>query len=142
MSRCFCLFSGRDGASAYQWQRIKHYDLWRRKGKAVRRQYGKKKMADDRRRISADGRSGCRLGDDRICRPCHSPRDTAFVGTDHRHLLPLSALTGAGFLILADLFSRTVIEPVELPIGIMTALAGAPVFALILLRQHHGGKRL
>ncbi|WP_146738206.1 iron chelate uptake ABC transporter family permease subunit, partial [Bacillus tropicus] len=34
-------------------------------------------------------------------------------GTDHRHLLPLSALTGAGFLILADLFSRTVIEPVE-----------------------------
>ena len=64
------------------------------------------------------------------------------MGTDHRHLLPLSALTGAGFLILADLFSRTVIEPVELPIGIMTALAGAPVFALILLRQHHGGKRL
>ncbi|WP_441394232.1 FecCD family ABC transporter permease [Bacillus velezensis] len=63
-------------------------------------------------------------------------------GTDHRHLLPLSALTGAGFLILADLFSRTVIEPGELPIGIMTALAGAPVFALILLRQHHGGKRL
>ncbi|MCI3195851.1 iron ABC transporter permease [Bacillus sp. HU-1818] len=61
-------------------------------------------------------------------------------GTDHRHLLPLSALIGAGFLVLADVVSRTLIEPVELPIGIMTALAGAPVFALILLRQHRGGK--
>ena len=40
----FLPFSGRDGASAYQWQRIKHYDLWRRKGKAVRRQYGKRKL--------------------------------------------------------------------------------------------------
>ncbi|MCY9163694.1 FecCD family ABC transporter permease [Bacillus atrophaeus] len=61
-------------------------------------------------------------------------------GTDHRHLLPLSALIGAGFLVLADVVSRTLIEPVELPIGIMTALAGAPVFALILLHQHRGGK--
>ncbi|MCY7917499.1 FecCD family ABC transporter permease [Bacillus vallismortis] len=63
-------------------------------------------------------------------------------GTDHRHLLPLSALLGAGFLVLADLLSRTIIEPVELPIGIITSLAGAPVFALILIRQHRGGKSL
>ncbi|WMW44050.1 MULTISPECIES: iron ABC transporter permease [Bacillus] len=63
-------------------------------------------------------------------------------GTDHRHLLPLSALLGAGFLVLADLLSRTIIEPIELPIGIITSLAGAPVFALILIRQHRGGRNL
>ncbi|MDK2599990.1 iron ABC transporter permease [Bacillus stercoris] len=63
-------------------------------------------------------------------------------GTDHRHLLPLSALFGAGFLVLADLLSRTIIEPIELPIGIITSLAGAPVFALILIRQHRGRKSL
>lgn len=63
-------------------------------------------------------------------------------GTDHRHLLPLSALLGAGFLVLADLLSRTIIEPIELPIGIITSLAGAPVFALILIRQHRGGRSL
>lgn len=63
-------------------------------------------------------------------------------GTDHRHLLPLSALLGAGFLVLADLLSRTIIEPIELPIGIITSLAGAPVFALILIRQHRRGRSL
>ncbi|WP_338781557.1 iron ABC transporter permease [Metabacillus sp. FJAT-52054] len=53
-------------------------------------------------------------------------------GSDHRHLLPLSMIFGAGFLILTDLLARTVISPVELPIGIITAIAGAPVFAAIL----------
>jgi iron complex transport system permease protein len=56
-------------------------------------------------------------------------------GPDHRHLLPLSILIGAGFLILADLVSRTIIAPSELPIGVITALIGAPVFALILMRN-------
>jgi iron complex transport system permease protein len=56
-------------------------------------------------------------------------------GPDHRHLLPLSIITGSGFLILADLISRTVISPTELPIGVITALIGAPVFALILLQR-------
>ncbi|WHY02965.1 iron ABC transporter permease [Neobacillus sp. DY30] len=56
-------------------------------------------------------------------------------GPDHRHLLPLSILTGSGFLILADLVSRTIISPTELPIGVITALIGAPVFALILLQR-------
>jgi iron complex transport system permease protein len=56
-------------------------------------------------------------------------------GPDHRHLLPLSILTGSGFLILADLISRTIISPTELPIGVITALIGAPVFALILLQR-------
>ena len=56
-------------------------------------------------------------------------------GPDHKHLLPLSMLTGSGFLILADLVARTIISPLELPIGVITAIIGAPVFALILLRS-------
>lgn len=56
-------------------------------------------------------------------------------GPDHRQLLPLSIITGSGFLILADLISRTIISPTELPIGVITALIGAPVFALILLQR-------
>lgn len=57
-------------------------------------------------------------------------------GPDHRDLLPLSLLFGAGFLILADLVARTIISPTELPIGVITAFIGAPIFALILIRQH------
>ncbi|MCQ6279206.1 iron ABC transporter permease [Bacillus sp. EB600] len=56
-------------------------------------------------------------------------------GPDHKHLLPLSILTGSGFLIIADLISRTIISPTELPIGVITALIGAPVFAIILLQR-------
>ncbi|RSK25794.1 iron ABC transporter permease [Bacillus sp. HMF5848] len=56
-------------------------------------------------------------------------------GPDHRHLLPLSILTGSGFLILADLLARTIIAPTELPIGVITSLIGAPVFAIILLKR-------
>ncbi|MBT2681292.1 iron ABC transporter permease [Bacillus sp. ISL-35] len=56
-------------------------------------------------------------------------------GPDHRHLLPLSVLIGGGFLILADLISRTIIAPSELPIGVITALIGAPVFAFILMKN-------
>lgn len=57
------------------------------------------------------------------------------AGPDHRHLLPLSMISGAGFLILADLAARTVISPTELPIGVITSLIGAPVFAFILLHK-------
>jgi iron complex transport system permease protein len=56
-------------------------------------------------------------------------------GPDHRHLLPLSMMIGGGFLILADLVSRTIISPSELPIGVITALIGAPMFAVILIRR-------
>ncbi|WP_431803788.1 FecCD family ABC transporter permease [Halobacillus andaensis] len=56
-------------------------------------------------------------------------------GVDHRHLLPLSLINGATFLILADLISRTIIAPVELPIGVITSLIGAPIFAGILYHQ-------
>ncbi|MBU8907181.1 FecCD family ABC transporter permease [Desertibacillus haloalkaliphilus] len=56
-------------------------------------------------------------------------------GSDHRHLLPLSMLVGGGFLILTDLAARTILSPTELPIGVITALIGGPVFAMILVRQ-------
>lgn len=61
------------------------------------------------------------------------------IGPNHRHLLPASILVGASFLVLADLFARTIISPAELPIGVITALIGAPVFALILVRQNLKG---
>lgn len=57
------------------------------------------------------------------------------VGPDNRTLLPGSALLGAVTLILADLLARTVISPAELPIGILTAAAGAPFFLWLLVRD-------
>jgi iron complex transport system permease protein len=56
------------------------------------------------------------------------------AGPDYRRLLPLSALGGAAFLILADLVARTVLSPQELPVGVVTALAGAPFFVFLLRR--------
>lgn len=57
------------------------------------------------------------------------------VGPGHRALLPLSALVGAVFLVWADTLARTVFEPRELPVGIVTAIVGAPVFAALLVRR-------
>lgn len=57
------------------------------------------------------------------------------IGPDHRYLLPASALLGAILLLLADAVARQVVAPAELPIGIVTALAGAPFFLWILLRK-------
>jgi iron complex transport system permease protein len=57
------------------------------------------------------------------------------VGPDHRLLLPASALAGASLLLLADLVARLVMAPAELPIGIVTALIGAPFFLYLLLRR-------
>jgi iron complex transport system permease protein len=58
-----------------------------------------------------------------------------FAGSRHRVLLPLSALVGAVYLIWADTAARTILAPRELPVGIVTALVGAPVFALLLARR-------
>jgi iron complex transport system permease protein len=57
------------------------------------------------------------------------------AGTRHRTLLPLSALAGALFLVWADTIARTVFDPLEIPVGIITALIGAPVFALLLWQK-------
>lgn len=57
------------------------------------------------------------------------------TGPDHRILIPASALLGATLLPLADLVARTVAAPVELPIGLVTALLGAPFFLVLLVRD-------
>lgn len=57
------------------------------------------------------------------------------IGPDNRYLLPASALLGASMLLLADAVSRTIVAPAELPIGIVTAVVGAPFFLWILLRR-------
>ncbi|MEZ5191063.1 MAG: iron chelate uptake ABC transporter family permease subunit [Schumannella sp.] len=57
------------------------------------------------------------------------------AGPAHRVLLPLSALVGAILLVWADTAARTLFDPRELPVGIVTALVGAPVFALLLARR-------
>jgi iron complex transport system permease protein len=56
-------------------------------------------------------------------------------GSDHRHLLPLSFFNGATLLIICDLVARTIIVPRELPIGVITAFIGAPVFSFIFYKQ-------
>lgn len=56
------------------------------------------------------------------------------VGNQHHRLLPVSALTGAIFLIVADVISRTLLPGQVLPIGVITALVGAPAFSIILIR--------
>lgn len=57
------------------------------------------------------------------------------LGPNHQRLIPYSALLGAALLLLADLLSRLVISPAELPVGIVTALVGAPFFIFLLLQQ-------
>lgn len=56
------------------------------------------------------------------------------VGTAHRRLLPVAALLGAIFLVWADVFARTALSPQELPLGVVTALAGAPLLFLLVRR--------
>ena len=56
-------------------------------------------------------------------------------GTDYRLLIPTSALGGAILIVLADTLARTVVAPTELPVGAMTALAGAPVFIYLMRRR-------
>lgn len=61
------------------------------------------------------------------------------AGPTHRTLLPASALCGASLVVLADAAARTVAQPVELPLGVITALIGAPMFLWLLWRE--GGRR-
>lgn len=62
-----------------------------------------------------------------------------FVGADHRRVLPVSALLGASYLIWVDLAARTLERPAELPIGIFTALLGAPFFLWLMKRRDRQG---
>ncbi len=62
------------------------------------------------------------------------------VGPDHRLLIPASALGGAIFLILADALARTIMPPLEIPVGALTALLGAPYFVYLLRTRQNAGE--
>lgn len=61
------------------------------------------------------------------------------VGPNHKYLLPLCACAGAVLLMLADVVARTVLAPTELPVGLVTALLGAPLFISLLRKRHQYG---
>jgi iron complex transport system permease protein len=57
------------------------------------------------------------------------------VGADHRAVLPASTFLGAAFLVICDIIARTAIAPMELPVGVITALIGGPFFLWLLVRR-------
>ena len=57
------------------------------------------------------------------------------VGADHRVVLPASALFGAAFLVMCDLLGRTLMPPIEVPVGVITALIGGPFFLWLLMKR-------
>ena len=61
------------------------------------------------------------------------------VGPNHRRLLPASLFSGAVFLLLADLTARTLLSPIELPIGVVTSIVGAAAFVVIFYRTRKAG---
>jgi iron complex transport system permease protein len=63
----------------------------------------------------------------------------SLVGPDHRRLIPAAALAGGWFLALCDALARTVIAPVEMPVGVITALLGGPFFLFLLRRRRQHG---
>lgn len=65
-----------------------------------------------------------------------------FVGPDHRYLIPASALAGAIFMVLCDIAARRIMPPLELPVGVITAMIGGPFFILLLKRARKSGYRL
>ena len=60
-------------------------------------------------------------------------------GSDHRFVLPASLLAGGAFLVLADTAARTALAPNELPVGVVTAIVGVPLFVVLLVRDSGGG---
>ncbi len=60
------------------------------------------------------------------------------IGPRHRLLLPAAALLGAAFLVLADLLARSLLPPIEIPVGILTAFVGGPFFLWLLRRERRG----
>ena len=61
-------------------------------------------------------------------------------GSDHRFLLPASLVAGAAFLVAADTAARVVAQPAELPVGVVTALVGVPLFVVLLVRERGDGE--
>ena len=61
-------------------------------------------------------------------------------GSAHRYIIPMSAVVGGAFMVLADIAARTVTAPVELPVGAVTAIIGAPFFAYIYFNKRKESK--
>jgi iron complex transport system permease protein len=59
------------------------------------------------------------------------------IGADHRHLLPFAALSGGLLLLVADAVGRTVIAPAVVPVGIVVAFIGGPVFIYLILTRRN-----
>jgi iron complex transport system permease protein len=57
------------------------------------------------------------------------------IGSDNKRVIPYSALLGAILLLLSDTVGRVLIQPVEIPVGVMTAIMGGPFFIFLLRRQ-------
>jgi iron complex transport system permease protein len=57
------------------------------------------------------------------------------IGNDQRLLLPASVLAGGSLLVCADTLARTIVAPIQLPVGVLTALIGVPVFLYLLGRR-------
>jgi iron complex transport system permease protein len=82
-------------------------------------------------RLADDGGIGLRLRTDRL--GLIVPHGARLIfGPDHRVLIPSSALIGASFLIASDTLARTLLAPVELPVGVITAAFGGPFFIYLL----------
>jgi len=61
------------------------------------------------------------------------------VGSDHRIVLPASALAGGSLLVVADTLARTVMAPRQLPVGALTAALGVPLFLILMSRSRRAG---
>jgi len=61
------------------------------------------------------------------------------AGPDHRIVIPASVLLGGALLTFADLLARTIVAPIQLPVGALTALIGVPLFLMLPGRQRHIG---
>jgi iron complex transport system permease protein len=59
------------------------------------------------------------------------------IGPEHGKLLALSAICGASYLVLADAIARTIVAPIELPVGVITAFLGGPLLIYLLRRTKH-----
>ena len=64
------------------------------------------------------------------------------LGPDHRVLVPMSALGGAVFVILADTVARIAVQPAELRVGVLTAFVGAPFFVFLLIKNNRRANAL
>jgi hypothetical protein len=91
-------------------------------------------------RLAGDRRCGHQAGSDRLHRPDRAAPGAPGGGNDQRLLLPASVLAGGSLLVMADTLARTMIAPQQLPVGVLTALIGVPVFLFLLCGSQGAGR--